>query len=143
VPPVTQAPVQALPEIPAAGTLAHFKYVAGDNRVYFSYDSYALTPQARDVLRGQSSWLNEFGASILVVGGHADERGTREYNLALGARRADTVKAFLVSQGVNPSRITTVSYGKERPIDGGSNDAAWSQNRNAHSAVLIGNDSAS
>ena len=137
VAPIAQETVNDLPAAPAAGTLAHFKYVAGDDRVYFGYNQYDLTPQARDVLRKQAGWLKEYSSTIMVIGGHADERGTREYNLALGARRADTVKAFLVSQGVAPGRITTVSYGKERPIDGGSNEAAWARNRNAHTAVLI------
>jgi len=73
-----------------------------------------------------------------IVEGNADERGTREYNLALGARRAESVKAFLVGQGVSPSRLTTVSYGKERPIDGRSNEAGWSRNRNGHTNVTSG-----
>ncbi len=129
---------EAVPEAPKAGTKEHFKYMAGEDRVYFGYDRYDLTPQTRDVLRRQAQWLKEYSSSILVVGGNADERGTREYNLALGARRADAVKAFIVAQGIAPGRITTVSYGKERPIDGGSNEAAWALNRNAHSAVLVG-----
>jgi len=73
-----------------------------------------------------------------VVAGNADERGTREYNLALGARRADSVKAYLVSQGVAPSRLTTVSYGKERPIDGRSNESGWARNRNGHTNIVSG-----
>lgn len=139
--PVVQAPMQpvAAPYTgPEPGTADHFKYVSGDDRVYFGYDRYDLSNQARDVLRKQAEWLGQYGQAIVVVGGNADERGTREYNLALGARRADTVKAFLVSQGVNPSRVTTVSYGKERPIAGESNEAAWALNRNAHSAVMVG-----
>ena len=129
------------PPAPQAGSIAHFKYMAGDDRVYFGYNRYDLNPQTIEVLRGQAKWLNEYGSAIVVIGGNADERGTREYNLALGARRADSVKAFLVSQGVKASRITTVSFGKERPIDGGSNEAAWALNRNAHSAVLVGGNS--
>ncbi|NNC37311.1 MAG: peptidoglycan-associated lipoprotein Pal [Acidimicrobiales bacterium] len=138
--PVVQAPpvVQEVYTGPPPGTAEHFKYVSGDDRVYFGYDRYDLSSQARDVLRKQSEWLNQYGQAIVVVGGNCDERGTREYNLALGARRADAVKAFLVSQGVNPSRITTVSYGKERPIAGESNEAAWALNRNAHSSVMVG-----
>jgi peptidoglycan-associated lipoprotein len=139
-PPVIAEPevIAAVPEGPMAGTAEHFKYVSGDDRVYFGYDRYDLTNQARDVLRKQADWLGQYDQAIVVVGGNADERGTREYNLALGARRADTVKAFLVSLGVNPSRVTTVSYGKERPIAGESNEAAWAMNRNAHSAVMVG-----
>jgi len=139
--PLVTETMPPIPAGPTAGTVDHFKYIAGDDRVYFAYNRYELSSRSRDVLRLQAAWLNEYSSSILVVGGNADERGTREYNLALGARRADSVKAFLVSQGVNPSRITTVSYGKERPIDGRSNEAAWSLNRNAHSAILVGGSS--
>jgi len=143
--PVVETPVRevapAIPQGPQPGTVADFKYSSGDDRVYFGFDEYTLTPQTRDVLRSQANWLQRYDSAIVVVGGNADERGTREYNLALGARRADAVKAFLVSQGVSPGRITTVSYGKERPIDGRSTEAAWALNRNAHSAVLVGGNS--
>ncbi len=139
--PVEQAPVQQVPQIaqqgPVPGTVEDFKYQSGEDRVYFGYDRYDLTPQARDVLRRQAEWLKQYSTATVVVEGNADERGTREYNLALGARRANTVKAFLISQGVSPSRITTVSYGKERPIDPRSNEEAWSLNRNAHTRVII------
>lgn len=143
--PIRLAPVQeAAPVVqqgPQPGTVDHFKFVSGDDRVYFGYNEYTLTPQTRAVLKSQAIWLQQYSAAIVVVGGNADERGTREYNLALGARRADAVKAFFVSQGVSPGRITTVSYGKERPIDGRSNEEAWALNRNAHSAVLVGGNS--
>ena len=141
---VQQAPIQEagpLYEGPMPGTAEHFKYMSGDDRVYFAYDRYDLSPQSRDVLRRQAEWLQEYASSIVIIGGNADERGTREYNLALGARRADAVKAFLISQGVETARITTVSYGKERPIDPRSNEEAWSINRNAHTAVMTGSDS--
>lgn len=145
VAPVIEAPVEqaapAIPQEPQPGTADHFKYASGDDRVYFGYNEYSLTPQTRDVLKSQSNWLQRYDGAIVVIGGNADERGTREYNLALGARRADAVKAFLVSQGVSSGRITIVSYGKERPIDGRSTEAAWALNRNAHSAVLVGGDS--
>jgi len=121
---------------PTPGSLEDFVYSSGEDRVYFAYNRSDLSSQSREVLKRQAEWLNRYPGSIVVIGGNADERGTREYNLALGARRADSTKAFLVSQGVTPSRITTVSYGKERPIDGRSNEAAWRLNRNAHSAVL-------
>ncbi len=144
--PLPPKPVQVtesapIPQGPVPGTIADFKYTAGDDRVYFGYDRYDLSPQTRDVLRKQAEWLKRYPSTIVVIGGNADERGTREYNLALGARRADAVKAFLVSQGINPGRITTVSYGKERPIDPRSNEEAWARNRNAHTAVLTGGSS--
>ena len=142
-PVVEAAPAAPVYSGPTPGTVEHFKYASGDDRVYFGYDRYDLTKEAREVLRKQAEWLGQYGQAIVVVGGNADERGTREYNLALGARRADTVKAFLVSQGVNPSRVTTVSYGKERPIAGESNEAAWALNRNSHSAVMVGGNSRS
>lgn len=145
VAPVEQAPVEeagpAMPQGPQPGTADHFKYASGDDRVYFGYNEYTLTAQTRQILKSQAGWLQRYDGAIVVIGGNADERGTREYNLALGARRADAVKAFLVSQGVSPGRITTVSYGKERPIDGRSTEAAWALNRNAHSAVLVGGNS--
>ncbi len=138
-PPVAEIPIEeVVPRGPEPGTSEHFKYVSGDDRVYFDYNEHVLSPHAREVLRSQANWLTRYSGAIIVVGGNADERGTREYNLALGARRADAVKAFLVSQGVEPGRITTVSYGKERPIDGRANEEAWAINRNAHSAVLVG-----
>ncbi|MCF6274891.1 MAG: peptidoglycan-associated lipoprotein Pal [Robiginitomaculum sp.] len=143
--PMEPAPVEEaaplIPQGPQPGTADHFKYMSGEDRVYFGYNEFSLTPQTREVLKSQASWLQQYNRAIIVIGGNADERGTREYNLALGARRADAVKAFLVSQGVAPGRITTVSYGKERPIDGRSNEAAWALNRNAHSVVLVGGSS--
>jgi peptidoglycan-associated lipoprotein len=122
---------------PTPGSVDDFMATAGD-RVFFGYNEYNLTSQARDVLRSQAQWMSNYDDTIVVVGGHADERGTREYNLALGARRADAVKDFLVSQGVSPKRITTVSYGKERPMDGRSTEEAWALNRNGHTAIVGG-----
>jgi len=139
--PVEEVAPAITPQGPQPGTVDHFKFVSGDDRVYFGYNEYTLTPQTRAVLKNQAAWLQQYSEAIVVVGGNADERGTREYNLALGARRADAVKAFFVSQGVSPGRITTVSYGKERPIDGRSNEEAWALNRNAHSSVLVGGNS--
>jgi peptidoglycan-associated lipoprotein len=143
--PVIQTPqvVQQTPTIdpnaPIPGSAADFAYQAGgDPRVYFGYDSYTLNGDARAALSRQAQWLQTYSNVNAIVEGNADERGTREYNLALGARRADTVKAFLVSQGVSPSRLTTVSYGKERPIDGRSNEAGWLRNRNGHTNITSG-----
>lgn len=119
------------------GSVDDFLATAGD-RVFFAYNEYSLSTKAREVLRAQANWMNSYPGAIAVIGGHADERGTREYNLALGAQRAESVKDFLVSQGVDPLRVTTVSYGKERPIAGGSDEAAWSLNRNGHTAIVSG-----
>lgn len=137
--PVVQSPITAPaaplidPNAPVPGSAADFAYQAGgEPRVFFGYNRYDLNNEARDALRRQADWLKNYTNVTAIVEGNADERGTREYNLALGARRAESVKAFLISQGVSPSRLTTVSYGKERPIDGRSSEAGWSRNRNGH-----------
>jgi peptidoglycan-associated lipoprotein len=114
----------------APGSLQDFVISAGD-RVYFATDSHELTSEAAAVLDAQVRWLNRYPAIRVIVEGNADERGTREYNLALGARRATSVREFLVSRGIAPSRIETVSYGKERPVAAGTDEAALQQNRNA------------
>ena len=114
----------------APGSLQDFVTSAGD-RVYFAYDSHDLTPEAQAVLDAQVRWLQRYPAQRIIIEGNADERGTREYNIALGARRASSVRDYLVARGVAPSRIDTVSYGKERPIALGDDESAWQQNRNA------------
>jgi len=132
------APVQSF-QGPLPGTLDDFLYVSGgEGRVFFNYDQYDLSGSARDALRMQANWLQNYPNVTAVIEGNADERGTREYNLALAARRAESVKSFLVNQGVSPSRLTTVSYGKERPIDGRSTEDGWSRNRNAHTNLMSG-----
>jgi len=108
--------------------MEQFESEVGD-RVFFGFDRFDLTPDARDVLERQSEWLKRFPVITVTVAGHSDERGTREYNLALGERRANSVKNYLVALGVNSNRIRTVSYGKEQPVDPGSNEAAWAKNR--------------
>jgi len=113
---------------PALGTQADLVVNVGD-RVFFGADSSDLTMAARTTLENQVSWLEQYPNISINIEGHADERGTREYNLALGARRANSVKNYLVALGVSPSRIDTISYGKERPAVPGANDMAWSQNR--------------
>ncbi|GLQ20193.1 peptidoglycan-associated lipoprotein Pal [Algimonas porphyrae] len=124
-------PVQTQPQGPVPGSIQDFAFQSGgEARVYFGYDQFTLTPEARAKLRQQAQWLTAYRGYDAVIEGHADERGTRQYNIALGARRANSVKAFLVSQGVDPSRLTTVSYGKERPIDARSNEEGWARNRN-------------
>lgn len=127
------------PNAPAPGTAADFAYQAGgDPRVYFGYNKYDLSDEARSALRNQANWLKTYDLVNATIEGNADERGTREYNLALAARRAESIKSFLVAQGIRPSRLTTVSYGKERPIDGRSSEAGWSRNRNGHTNVTRG-----
>jgi len=124
--------------LPIPGSAEDFAYrTGGEPRVYFGYDKYDLSQEARNSLRSQAEWLNQYANYTAVVEGHADERGTREYNLALAARRADSVKAFLVSQGVSPTRLTSVSYGKERPIDGRSSEAGWARNRNGFTSLQL------
>ncbi len=113
-------------------------YTGGSGRIYFGYDQFDLSAEARDVLRRQADWLGRYPQVTAVIEGNADERGTREYNLALGARRAESVKSFLVSLGVPPIRLTTVSYGKERPIDARSTEQGWAANRNAHTNLISG-----
>jgi len=99
------------------------------DRVFFSFDKYNVDAEARKILEKQAAWLKANKSVTVALQGHADERGTREYNLALGERRANSVKDYLVVLGVNPARISTISYGKERPVATGSNEAAWKQNR--------------
>ena len=99
------------------------------DRVFFGFDKFNLKADARKTLEKQAAWMKA-NPSVTVNGeGHADERGTREYNLALGERRANSVKDYLAALGVNPARMKTISYGKERPVASGSNEAAWGQNR--------------
>ncbi|MDC3111155.1 peptidoglycan-associated lipoprotein Pal [Pelagibacteraceae bacterium] len=99
------------------------------DRVFFAYDSYSLAASAQATLNKQAKWLKANPSVAIAIEGHADERGTREYNLALGDRRASSVKDYLMSQGISSNRISTISYGKERPVKSGSNDTAWAQNR--------------
>jgi peptidoglycan-associated lipoprotein len=112
------------------GSQQDFIVNVGD-RVFFESDSSELTPQARDTLDKQAQWLNQYSRYAFTIEGHADERGTREYNIALGARRAQTVQAYLVSRGVMAQRMHTISYGKERPVAVCNDISCWSQNRRA------------
>ena len=99
------------------------------DRVFFATNESILTTRSRDTLRKQATWLRENSGVTVVLEGHADERGTREYNLALGERRANAAKDYLMTYGVSASRISVISYGKERPVDSGSNPLSWSKNR--------------
>jgi len=105
------------------------------DRVFFALDSSVLTGDAQATLDRQASWLKSNTSVSVVVEGHADERGTREYNLALGERRATAAKNYLVSTGVEAGRVSTVSYGKERPAVTGSDEGSWSQNRRAVTVI--------
>ena len=99
------------------------------DRVFFATNETILTTMSRDTLRKQAAWLRENSGVNVVLEGHADERGTREYNLALGERRANAAKDYLMTYGVSADRISVISYGKERPVDSGSNPLSWSKNR--------------
>lgn len=126
------------PNLPSPGSIEDFAFQSGgEPRVFFSYDQYGLSAEARDILRRQADWMNLYPNASAVIEGHADERGTREYNLALAARRADSVQAFLISQGVSPSRLRTISYGKERPIDGRASETGWARNRNGYTDLRL------
>ena len=116
------------------GTQADLVANVGD-RVFFDFDKYSVRADARATLDKQAAWLKKFPNVAVVVEGHADERGTREYNLALGERRASAVKDYLVAQGIPASRVKVISYGKERPVALGSNETAWAQNRRGVTVV--------
>ena len=107
------------------------KYLASGvpDRVFFATNETILTTASRETLRKQASWLRKNSDINVVLEGHADERGTREYNLALGERRANSAKDYLMTYGISSDRISVLSYGKERPVDSGSNPLAWSKNR--------------
>jgi peptidoglycan-associated lipoprotein len=123
---------QALP-----GSEQDFVINVGD-RVYFDFDKYEVRTDAQPILAAQAAWLKRYPAVAVRIEGNCDERGTREYNLALGARRANAVRDFLVAQGIQGGRITTISYGKEKPIDPGSGEEADQHNRNGHTAIVSG-----
>ena len=116
------------------GSQQEFLVSVGD-RVFFETDSSGLTPTATATLDKQAAWLNKYSNYRIMMEGHADERGTREYNIALGARRASVVVNYLVSRGVNPGRITSKSFGKERPVAICNDISCWSQNRRAVTVV--------
>ena len=99
------------------------------DRVFFATNESVLTTASRETLRKQAAWLRKNSDVTIVLEGHADERGTREYNLALGERRANSAKDYLMTYGISSNRISVLSYGKERPVDSGSNPLAWSKNR--------------
>jgi peptidoglycan-associated lipoprotein len=113
---------------PAAGSQEELTVEVGD-RVFFDFDKYNIRADQRGTVEALAAWLDANPAVTLTIEGHCDERGTREYNLALGERRANSVRDYLVALGTNPARLSTVSYGEERPAVLGSNDSSWAQNR--------------
>jgi peptidoglycan-associated lipoprotein len=119
---------------PRPGSQEDLAVNVGD-RVFFGYNRSDLSPEARSTLDRQAAWLKQYGQVTITIEGHCDERGTREYNIGLGNRRAIAVKNYLVALGVNPARLATISYGKERPSVLGASEAAWAQNRRGVTAV--------
>jgi peptidoglycan-associated lipoprotein len=119
---------------PAPGTQEDLELSVGD-RVYFDFDSAVLSPVATETLDRQGAWLRQFPNIVVTVEGHADERGTREYNLAIGDRRATAVRNYLSALGVENDRVLTISYGEERPADAGNDETAWANNRRAVTVV--------
>ena len=121
----------------APGSKEQFTKEVGD-RVFFLNDQTSLTPEATDTLTKQAEWLQQYAGVAIQVEGHADERGTREYNISLSARRATTVRGFLISHGVQGSRISSIAYGKERPVALCDAEQCWSQNRRAVTVITGG-----
>jgi peptidoglycan-associated lipoprotein len=119
---------------PAPGSEQDLVQNVGD-RVFFAFDKSNLSTEADATLDRQAAWLAKFPQVKVQVAGNCDDRGTEEYNLALGSRRANAARDYLVAKGVDPSRITTISYGKDRPVALGDNEQAWAQNRNAITSV--------
>ena len=124
----TTAPSTTMIAGPTPGTQEHLVVNVGD-RVFFDYDKSDLRPEARATVEALAAWLSNYPAAIIGIEGHCDERGTREYNLALGERRANSVHDYLVALGIDPNRLSNISFGKERPAVLGSTEEAWSQNR--------------
>jgi peptidoglycan-associated lipoprotein len=134
--PVTPTP-PATPTGPSVGTQAHFAGAVGSSTtIYFETDRYNVDSQDAAALQAQAQYFARYPQLTFTIEGHADERGTREYNIALGEKRANSAKAYLVSLGVDPNRIAVVSYGKERPVALASDEAAWAQNRRAASVLI-------
>ncbi|PPD14450.1 MAG: peptidoglycan-associated lipoprotein [Methylobacterium sp.] len=120
------------------GSVAEFQSAAVGDRVYFDTDSSEINGQGQAILERQAQWLNRYPRYSFTLEGHADERGTREYNFALGARRAEAVKNYLVARGIAAGRIRTISYGKERPVATCDDISCWSQNRRVQTVLSGG-----
>jgi peptidoglycan-associated lipoprotein len=106
-----------------------------NENIHFDFDKYNLLPLARQILQRKAEWLRNNPNVSVIIEGHCDERGTNEYNLALGDRRAESAKTYLINLGIAGSRLTTISYGEERPVDPGHNEVAWAKNRRAHFTI--------
>lgn len=115
---------------------AQFRREVASDTIHFAFDQYDIDPEARAILDSQANWLAAHPNTRVTIEGHCDERGTREYNLALGDRRSNAAKNYLAARGISPARITTISFGKERPIALGSDEASWAQNRRAVTIVI-------
>ncbi len=135
--PETPPPPAPVSQAPLPGSEQDFVINVGD-RVYFDLDSYSIREDAAPVLDAQAGWLNRYTNVQVRIEGNADERGTREYNLGLGSRRANSIRDYLVNRGVASARIATISYGKEKPIDPGTSEDAYQRNRNGHTALVSG-----
>ncbi len=136
VPPVTNTDPDPVIENPTNDTPVDTKPMKAElTDVFFAFDSYSLTTEGRSTLQGNADALKQFPDSRVVIEGHCDERGTKSYNLALGEKRAQAAKDYLVRLGVSGNRITVISYGKEKPFAMGSNESAWAKNRRAHMVV--------
>jgi peptidoglycan-associated lipoprotein len=127
------------PEVPAqtdSGTASDYEKKVGDSKtVYFAFDKQNITPESKEKIAKQIEWLKQYPSVSMVVEGHCDPRGTEEYNIALGERRASSVRKELVDSGISGDRITTMSYGKSRPAADGSGEESWSKNRRAVTVV--------
>jgi peptidoglycan-associated lipoprotein len=135
-PPVTSTQNQ-VESTAVPGSVQDFRVNVGDT-VHFAYDKYEVSGQDRDLLQRQAQWLQKYAQVRVTVEGHCDERGTREFNLALGARRANAVKEYLVGLGVSSGRVDTISYGKERPVCTESDESCWAQNRRGVTTITSG-----
>ncbi|WP_136163736.1 peptidoglycan-associated lipoprotein Pal [Sphingomonas flavalba] len=144
-PPTETAPPQATPapvdtgnvgSTVVPGSREDFLQKVQSDRVHFALDSSDLDGESRAILDSQAQWLNQYGNVRITIEGHCDERGTREYNLALGERRANAAKNYLAAAGISASRINVISYGKERPEATGSDEASWAQNRRAVTVII-------
>jgi len=145
--PAAEAPPPAPPPAPSMqgqvestivpGSVQDFRVNVGDT-VHFDYDKYSIRSEDRDLLQRQATWLQKYPQVRVTIEGHCDERGTREFNLALGARRANAVREYLVSLGLSSARMDTISYGKERPMCTESSESCWSQNRRGVTTITSG-----